>query len=111
MPIYCYETATGEIFERSFEIGAAPPAILVDGVEAKRSYRSEGVGVPATNSWPIVCFASGVNARDAEALRKELSRNGVPTEVTNDGDPVYTSALHRRKALKARGMVDRNGFD
>lgn len=111
MPIYCYETETGEIIERRFDMGAAPPAILVDGVEAKRSFRSEGVGVPATSGWPIECYASGVNARDAGALREHLARKGVPTEVTPDGDPIYTSAAHRRKALKARGFVDRAGFD
>ena len=111
MPIYCYKTETGKIVERRFDIGTAPLAILVDGVEAKRSYRSEGVGVPATSGWPITCYASGVNARDAGALREHLTRKGVPTEVTPDGDPVYTDPVHRRKALKARGLIDKAGYD
>jgi hypothetical protein len=111
MPIYCYKTESGEIFERKFEWGKAPPAILVDGVEAKRDYRSEGVGVPSTSGWPIICYASGVNARDAGALRDVLSKKGVPTEVTPDGDPIYTSAVHRRRALRARGFHDRAGYD
>lgn len=111
MPIYCYETDAGVIVERRFDMGTAPPAILVDGVEAKRSFGSEGVGVPATSGWPITCYASGVNARDAGALREHLSRKGVPTEVTLDGDPVYRDPAHRRKALKARGLIDRAGYD
>jgi hypothetical protein len=94
-----------------FDVNKAPSAILVDGVWAKRSIRLEWVGVPAKSGWPITCYASGVNARDAGALRKYLAQKGVPTEVTSDGDPVYTSHVHRRKALKARGFIDRAGYD
>ena len=111
MPIYCYGTETGAIIERKFEWGKAPPAILVDGVEAKRNYRAELVGIPSASGWPIICYASGVNARDAGALREYLAQKGVPTEVTPDGDPVYTDPVHRRKALKARGLIDKAGYD
>ncbi len=110
MPLYCYETKTGEIVERMFDVGPPPSTILVDGVEAKRSFRSERVGVPATSGWPITCYASGVNARDADKLRDHLAERGVPTEVTPDGDPIYTDHAHRRRALKARGLVDRAGY-
>jgi hypothetical protein len=57
------------------------------------------------------CVGSGVNAEQAPELRKFLADRGCPTAVTNDGDPVYTSAGHRRKALKLRGMCDKGGYE
>ena len=111
MPIYCYETADGEVIERVFDVGKAPYTITVAGVKAKRSIRLEGVSVPSKTGWPLTCYASGVNAEDAGELRDHLAEKGVPTEVTPDGDPVYTSHEHRKKALKARGLVDKAGYN
>jgi hypothetical protein len=39
-----------------------------------------------------------------------LERKGVPTEVSADGNPIYLNAKHRKKALKARGIVDRSSY-
>lgn len=111
MPIYCYETEEGEIVERMFDIGKAPKTITVDGVKATRCIAAELVSVPATSGWPLTCYASGVNAEDADKLRDHLAKKGVPTEVTPDGDPVYTSHSHRKKALKVRGLHDRSGYN
>ena len=111
MPIYCYETESGTIIELNFEIGKAPPVIFVKGVQATRNFQAESAGVPAKSGWPLTCYASGVNARDAQKLRDHLAEKGVPTEVTPDGDPVYTDARHRHKALKARGLIDRSGYN
>jgi hypothetical protein len=58
----------------------------------------------------MVCCASGVHASQAGELRDYLSSRGVPTEVTAEGDPVYVSAKHRKKALKARGLFDKSAF-
>jgi len=112
MPLYCYEDEAGKIHERKFSIMAQiPPEItLDDGRKAKRCYQAEQASVPATAGWPLTCFASGVNAAQAGELRDFLSRKGVPTEVTPQGDPVYRNARHRRKALKARGMFDRMAY-
>jgi len=111
MPIYCYETPEGEIVEKVFLVGMAPAAILVESGLANRSYQAEGVSVPSPSGWPMTCVASGVNAEQAGELRSHLAEKGVPTEVTKDGDPVYTSATHRRKALKVRGFIDKNSFN
>ena len=114
MPTYCYETTGGEIIERQFSIMAQiPPEItLKGGRKARRSFRAEHAGpsdVTAAN-WPMECYASGVHPEQAGDLRAEFRRCGVPTEVTRDGNPLYRSAAHRRKALKARGMFDRSAF-
>jgi hypothetical protein len=63
-----------------------------------------------TTGWPIECVASGVHADDAGKLKKHLADRGVPTHVTTDGNPVYRNASHRRKALKARGLMDKAAF-
>lgn len=89
----------------------APPLVLsVEGVSHTRSYRAERAGVPATKGWPMTCVASGVNAADAQKLRDEFDRIGVPTEVTADGDPIYRNKTHRSAALKGRGLYDRDSF-
>jgi len=89
---------------------APPVTIEVEGVTFTRSYRAERAGVPATQGWPITCVASGVNAEQAQDLRDEFKKHGLDVEVTKDGDPIYRSASHRKKALKARGFVDRLSF-
>lgn len=113
MPIYCYEDRRGEIHERQFSIMAKiPPYITLEGGRvARRCYQAERKGVPAARGWPMTCWASGVSASQAGELRAFLAGKGVPTEVTADGDPVYTSAAHRRKALRVRGFVDRSSFN
>lgn len=111
MPFYCYADDTGKIHDRFFRMGDAPQSIrLDDGRVAVRDIAAEHVSVPSSFGWPLECIASGVHPSQAGELRDYLRRAGVPTEVTRDGNPVYTSAQHRRRALKARGMHDRNSF-
>jgi len=109
MAIYCYTTEDGHTHERHFKLGTAPPHIITLAGKAKRDLQAENVGIPG-KGWPLTCCASGVNAADAGKLRKCLADAGVPTEVTPDGDPVYLSAVHRRKALKARGLFDKASY-
>jgi hypothetical protein len=111
MPTYCYqEGETGRVHERVFAVGTAPKYFKEGGKEYCRCYQAERKSVPSTKGWPMTCYASGVNANQAGELRECLARAGVPTEVTPDGDPVYRSAAHRRKALKVRGFVDRSSY-
>ena len=110
MPTYCYETADGVLVEKFFPIGKAPRFVRVGKKLARRSFAAERKGVPSPRCWPMECFASGVNASQAGELRAYLANHGVPTEVTPDGDPVYRSAAHRRKALKVRGLFDKSAF-
>lgn len=125
MPTYCFTVPdTGETVEREYPLGKAPPKIrLRNRRTAHRDYRAEraqGLVKNETASrrgrgkscWPMApCYASGVHASQAGELREHLRKRGCPTEVTPDGDPIYTSKEHRRKALKARGLHDRNSFD
>lgn len=115
MPVYCYETEDGTIIERVFKAGDAPKQIILsDPGEAervaKRSFQAEGVKSASPSGWPMTCCASGVNAEQAGELRSHFAEKGIPTEVTKDGDPIYTSSAHRKKALKARGFHDKDSY-
>ena len=126
MPTYCYKTDNNEVIERIFPMGQAPDQVVImsgemGSVIAKRYYQAEGVagqvageGTPDRISgkpkkpWPMACVASGVHPSQAKELGDHLAKHGVPTEVNKQGDPVYTSASHRKRALKARGFFDKN---
>jgi hypothetical protein len=112
---YCYETEDGEIVDRVFSMGKAPERItLDDGRGATRSFQAEHAGSrPAGGEcWPMApCVASGVNAEQAGELRKHLADRGCRTEVTANGDPIYTSAAHRKRALKIRGFFDKASYN
>lgn len=110
MPTYCYKDNRGEIYEEVFPIGKAPKSMRVNGRHAHRCYEAETKGIPSTKCWPMTCVASGVNASQAGELKEFLASKGVPTEVTRGGDPIYRDANHRRKALKARGLVDKSSY-
>lgn len=134
MVTYCFTTDDGVTVDREFPRGEAPEFVitfkhdtplyvrLTDAqikkyqVKAYRDYRAEGVtgtvvGTKTkTQGWPQTCFASGVHPNQANELREHLARRGCSTEVKPSGDPVYTSAAHKKKALKIRGMRDKSSF-
>ena len=111
MPVYCYRSKRGEKLSRVFGMGKAPKHIIEDGVRYDRDFRSEQVGIPATMGWPMEDYASGVAPQQAQELRDYLDKRGVPTDVSEDGNPIYRDARHRRRVLKARGIHDRNSFE
>jgi len=111
MAIYCFTTDDGATAERQFPMGKAPKSILIDGHHAFRDFQAENSPKVAGRGWPMEpCVASGVNAAQAGELRKFFKDQGVPTDVTTDGDPVYTSPGHRKQALKLRGIHDKSGY-
>lgn len=111
MPYYCYSTGDNHVEERFFRMGDAPATItLDDGRVAERDFAAEHSPRTAGAGWPFECFASGVHPSQAGELREFFHKAGVPTEVSKNGDPVYTSAAHRKKALKARGFFDKAAY-
>lgn len=109
--IYHYRAEDGRTatHEQALTHPTPPPAELrlEDGTVARRVFCAKSA--PSAN-WPLVCTASGVHPDDAGKLRTLLAEKGVPTEVTRSGDPIYTDAAHRRRALKARGMFDKAAY-
>ena len=93
-----------------FSIGKAPKTIVEGGKTFRRSFSAESVGVPAKAGWPFACVASGVNPDQAGDLRDHFRKVGIPTHVNGEGDPVYTSPDHRKKALASRGLHDKSSY-
>ncbi len=111
MPVYCFSTKSGKIHDRFFPFGKAPEQIRIGNAIAKRDFQAEQVGTPSKSGWPIECYASGVNADQAGELRDHFKEAGVSCDVTPDGDPIYTSHEHRKRALKVRGFHDNASFN
>lgn len=111
MPVYCYQDQDGFIHEKVYPMGEAPKSISLGARgTARRCFGAETKSVPSQKGWPIECLASGVNAKDRKELEKTLRDAGVPTDVSKDGNPIYRDANHRKKALKARGFVDKSAY-
>lgn len=115
MPTYCFRSRDrrGEVIERVFPSSRIPKSVKVGRRRYDRARDAEwgGISVPST-VWanPIHCVASGVHPSQRKELETYLKEAGVPTRVDADGNPIYTSAQHRRKALKARGMHDNASY-
>ena len=127
MPTYCYKSLDGETMECEYPAGRAPDVVTEHFFGGQEEYyrdrQAEAAGMHVSvvgsqsrtrqprNTWPMEpCVASGVHADQSQDLRDHLKANGCPTEVTGDGDPIYTSAKHRKKALKIRGLHDNHSF-
>lgn len=109
MPIYCYRNGQ-DVLDKVFLAGHAPKVIYEHGKAYERSFSDEHCGVSATHGWPMECWASGVQPQDAQKLRDYFAKAGVPTEVTDRGNPIYRNPAHRRAALKCRGFRDNDSF-
>ena len=109
MPTYCYRRGE-KVVTRVFSVAERPRSIMIGGKEYVRSFADERPGVPSTKGWPLECVASGVHPSQAGELREFYRKNGCPTEVSEDGNPIYRNAAHRRKALKLRGFKDKASY-
>lgn len=109
MPTYCYRRGE-KVVTRVFSVAERPHSIMIGGKEYVRSFADERPGVPSTKGWPLECVASGVHPSQAGELREFYRKNGCPTEVSEDGNPIYRDATHRRKALKLRGFKDKASY-
>lgn len=109
MPTYCYRRGE-KVVTRVFSVAERPRSIMIGGKEYVRSFADERPGVPSTKGWPLECVASGVHPSQAGELREFYRKNGCPTEVSEDGNPIYRNATHRRKALKLRGFKDKASY-
>lgn len=64
---------------------------------------------PSPAGWPMVSDALAVFPEDVKAERAEAYRRGVPTEYTEQGQPIFTSSGHRAAYCRAMDVIDRNG--
>ena len=122
MAIYIFSTDDGEVVERAFPMGTCPASVTVGGRLAHRNRSLEyphtfvkGTKTPVKRGngiWPMNgCVASGVQPDQAQELRDFYKKHGMNVEVNKDRDPIYTSAKQRHKALKIRGIHDKNSYN
>jgi len=59
-------------------------------------------------NWPMASYAAGVHPKQIPEMREFDKKHEVPTDYTEDGDPVFRGPGHRRKYCEAHGLFDRN---
>lgn len=59
--------------------------------------------------WPMESWSAGVHATQVREHMERDRKVGVPTEYTERGDPIFTSAEHRYRYMKSIGYHDKNG--
>jgi len=112
MPTYCYRTAEGEIVERFFQMGEAPPTLRVNGKKAVRDFRAEQCGphaAPSTYDDRIWSNTMAVHPRQVGELRKFYKdRLGYDVPVHADGrvELPARSSRRRREICLCRGFHD-----
>jgi len=121
MSLFVFSTATGDDVERVFPMGACPASVEIGGRIARRNRSLEyqhtfvkGTKTPVKRgygTWPMQgCVASGVQPNQAQELRDFYKKHSMNVEVNKDGDPIYISAKQREKALRIRGIHDKNSY-
>lgn len=61
-----------------------------------------------SSTWPRVSVAAGVAPSQAKEAYEKSVKDGVPTQFTKDGDPVFTSQRHETNYLRTIGMFNRS---
>jgi len=58
--------------------------------------------------WPMESYAAGVHPKQIPEMVEFDKKHGVPTDYSEDGDPVFRGPRHRRRYCEAHGLFDRN---
>ena len=80
----------------------------VDSFVMQRDFRAEHGKQLHGDIWPMASVAAGVSPEEVPEMMKYDREKGIPTEYTNDGDPVFTSREHRKRYCEAHELFDRN---
>ena len=105
--IFRFCSESGRTVERYFRVSDVPDAIEID----REIYVLNDNNIRSGKSrFPYECVVSGVHANQAQELRDFYGERKFPIEISQDGNPIYTSRKHRSEALKLRGMVDRGSY-
>lgn len=62
-------------------------------------------------TYPMTSYAAGISPDEVKEFEKSDAAAGVPTEYTkgpDGGDPIFTSAKHRKKYCRLHELYDRN---
>ena len=76
----------------------------------QRDFQAEHKGTRhAPGNWPMESDAAGVAASQVKEATEHANSIGIPTNFTEEGSAIFTSAQHRKDYCRAIGMHDRNG--
>jgi len=109
--IYCYACKCGNKIEKSM-----PMSEFSEFTECPECGGTMGIDIAAQqngmrdtpSNWPLESDAAGVHPDQAKEYGDYLREKGVPTEIRENGNPVFTSQRHRKLVCQATGMYDRN---
>jgi len=68
------------------------------------------IGTSSTG-WPMVSECAGVSPEQVPAMKKKLLESGVSCNFDGEGRPEFISPSHRKKCLKAMGLIDKGSFN
>lgn len=116
MPVYEFKTDDGDVvelfmpfaeYDRRVKDGAIK---LDDGRTANSFWNPKSLISTVPSCYPMVSEAAGVHPAQIKEQQAALRSAGVrTTHYTKDGNPIFEDKSHRREALTAMGMYDRNG--
>lgn len=110
MPIYTFKCSCGVRKEVNRPMSESDLPVLcdIDGFVMFRDFKADFGRQHFAYIWPMVSYAAGVSPEQVPEMQKIDKENGVPTEYTPEGDPVFRSPQHRKKYCEAHGLYDRN---
>lgn len=96
-------------------IGQAPRSVWSGGCLFERDYRAErGACSGDVDPWPNhKAMSLACHPLDKYEFERDASRRGVPTEFGGDEPmlmPQFRSAGHKKKYLRAYGLVDYDAY-
>lgn len=87
-------------------------AIEIDGVVWDRCISCEHEKVRSySKGWPMVSESAGTHPDEVPKMMEEARRRGVNLNYTSDGAAIFENSAHRKRAMKALGLHDRQGYD
>jgi hypothetical protein len=87
-------------------------AIELDGVVWSRCVGCEHERVHGTSKgWPMTSESAGTHPDEVPRMMEETRKRGVNLNYTSDGRAIFENSAHRKAAMKALGLRDRQGFD
>ena len=117
MPTYCFRDGDGNPVERfmsvaDFERLVVDDVLTEDGHALRLDVVAQHSGIPQAScgTWPLHSLAAGVHPNQVREASEEAAKRGVPTDFARNGDAIFRSADHRRKFLRAHGMIDRSSY-
>lgn len=118
MPVYIYKNnKTGESKPVQMSVDemwtkTEGEGLVIEGETWDRDIAGEHRGTPTGGvGWPLASEAAGTHPDEVPKAMAEMRSKGVNLNYTKDGRAIFENASQRRKALRALGMQDMNGYD